>query len=105
VSGGHRILEKYLTIDNATYESVNLREYHCSVLLILLSMLDVLLVCREIHASKLGLNYETPLVRWKSYVNFDGIFNTIRIVDLLEKLLLTTSKANVVELFGSGQSG
>ena len=79
-----------------------MREYDRFVLLELLPMLGILLVCREIYTSKLSLNDKAPLVRRKGDINFDGIFDSIRVVDFLEELLLIASKANVVELFGSG---
>ena len=103
MSCGHCILKTDLTINDATYKSVDVREDDRSVLLKLLPMLGILLVCGKIYAPKLGLDNKAPLMRWKSNVYFDGVFNSIRIVDFLEELLLVAPKADVVKLSSSSQ--
>ena len=89
------ILEVYLAIDYAAYQSMAGGEQTGLVLDELSLVLGILLVRGEVHSTKFRLNYETSFVRVHSKINFDRELNAVRLVNFFKQLLLISSKTYI----------
>ena len=89
------ILEVYLAINYAAYQSMAGGEQTGLVLDVLSLVLRILLVRWEIHSTKFGLDYETSFVRVHSKIDFDRELNAVRLVKLFKQLLFISSKTYI----------